>query len=913
MAALACILYAALSFAEIRHDMLVTPTRAQMNDVFDPDTAESRSAVVGGIAKTFAMLCAILLPRAGAFLTVAVVAFFSTTAQLFWRPEKAALAIQDSLAEVQREDAASERVRTYPAGFWQLWLLQCAGWLSVCTWSFYFTSVWAEIKGARSSKNPGFEPAVREATGYLLLGSFVFLGAGGALSRLSNLCTEWASLFASVLVMMLTLMVLCMAHLNSMLHWLAAALVVFGMPVAYQILANTPFKWLESQPGFDETQRGWLTGIFNTTLAVAQAFTAVLSGPIVAAAGGRLWAAYAAAFLFDVLVLVLVMVMRSPGRQITGLGPKALLLLPAAGSEDAIVPVYVFGEAQLFKQSRILMGFRSWVQRTLGVALVMPYGPWGMPWQKYPDPVRIVVGKPLAMPRIPDPSKADVAEHHSKCVEELGKLFERHKAGAGYPDSSLQIAMGQDVGPYADDPKISSGKGKAKGKAPTKSADAGAAKGGKKGAPGGKGKGAPSLSKSPVAPSKAMKPLWWKRLLFGTDLQPGAIWERVRDETQSLPAEELEHRFGKAQAQAPSKPTGPSPTGASEVIRIRTDAVQDRELRLLPSPAECGRALAELEDQRLALDELERLQRAVCPTKRELELLEEARQLQPMARLGRREEYWEQLRLIPSFEQRMECWHFIRTYRERVACQSQHLEDLLDIFQSLEKSEAVPSLLALILATGIWMNRGTEFAAAKGFGIEFLEKLHSIKGADGKSLQHLLFVVFFDSLDSQAAEFVEALGPLLQNVSRRVIQDSEETKISKAVHLSLEECDEAVSSIHETALDIQASLQKCTGGLDPSDPVKLRLHREFATATKMIESLVQLRNSVKSQYDRVLQWFHAPGWRSADFFLLWDNFLLPSELLAARCRDGQSPAPDARHRASRCSAQSQSSGSCLHP
>ncbi|CAE7477130.1 DGAT2 [Symbiodinium necroappetens] len=536
-----------------------------------------------------------------------------------------------------------------------------------------------------------------------------------------------------------------------------------------------------------------------------------------------------------------------------------------------IVPVYVFGEAQLFKQSRILMGFRSWVQRTLGVALVMPYGPWGMPWQKYPDPVRIVVGKPLAMPRIPDPSKADVAEHHSKYVEELGKLFERHKAGAGYPDSSLQIAMGQDVGPYADDPKISSGKGKAKGKAPTKSVDAGAAKGGKKGAPGGKGKGAPSLSKSPVAPSKAMKPLWWKRLLFGTDLQPGAIWERVRDETQSLPAEELEHRFAKAQAQAPSKPTGPSPTGASEVIRIRTDAVQDRELRLLPSPAECGRALAELEDQRLALDELERLQRAVCPTKRELELLEE--------------EYWEQLRLIPSFEQRMECWHFIRTYRER---------DLLDIFQSLEKSEAVPSLLALILATGIWMNRGTEFAAAKGFGIEFLEKLHSIKGADGKSLQHLLFVVFFDSLDSQAAEFVEALGPLLQNVSRRVIQDSEETKISKAVHLSLEECDEAVSSIHETALDIQASLQKCTGGLDPSDPVKLRLHREFATATKMIESLVQLRNSVKSQYDRVLQWFHAPGWRSADFFLLWDNFLLPSDLLAARCRDGQSPAPDAR-------------------
>ena len=79
--------------------------------------------------------------------------------------------------------------------------------------------------------------------------------------------------------------------------------------------------------------------------------------------------------------------------------------------------------------------------------------------------------------------------------------------------------------PEADDAQAP-GKGKAKGKAPTKSAETGSAKGGKKGATG-KSKGAPSLSKSPVAPSKAMKPLWWKRLLFGTDLQPGDIWEKA--------------------------------------------------------------------------------------------------------------------------------------------------------------------------------------------------------------------------------------------------------------------------------------------------------------------------------------------------------------------------------------------------
>ena len=182
-----------------------------------------------------------------------------------------------------------------------------------------------------------------------------------------------------------------------------------------------------------------------------------------------------------------------------------------------------------------------------------------------------------------------------------------------------------DEQPEADDAKAPSGKGKAKGKAPTKSADTGAAKGGKKGA--GKGKGAPSLSKQPITPTKVMKPLWWKRLLFGTDLQPGVIWDKVRDETASLPAEELEQRFGKAQPVPKTGAAGaagtPASRGTGEVIRIRMDAVQDRELRLLPSPAECSRALLELEDQRLALDELERLQRA-CPTQKELELLTEA-------------------------------------------------------------------------------------------------------------------------------------------------------------------------------------------------------------------------------------------------------------------------------------------------
>lgn len=104
-----------------------------------------------------------------------------------------------------------------------------------------------------------------------------------------------------------------------------------------------------------------------------------------------------------------------------------------------IVPVYVFGEAQLFKQSKCLFGLRSWIQKKLGIALVMPYGPFGLPFTKFPDPIRMVVGKPVAMPRLPDHTSQDLQEHHARYVEEVCQLFEQNKESAGYGDTMLRI------------------------------------------------------------------------------------------------------------------------------------------------------------------------------------------------------------------------------------------------------------------------------------------------------------------------------------------------------------------------------------------------------------------------------------------------------------------------------------------
>merc|ERR1712232_803762 len=104
-----------------------------------------------------------------------------------------------------------------------------------------------------------------------------------------------------------------------------------------------------------------------------------------------------------------------------------------------LIPVYCFGEAQLYHQSRFLMGFRAWVQRKLGVALVMPYGRWGIPGVPRPVPLTYQVGRPIEMPRLPEATRADVEEHHARYMGKLKDLFENHKKEAGYEDYSMQF------------------------------------------------------------------------------------------------------------------------------------------------------------------------------------------------------------------------------------------------------------------------------------------------------------------------------------------------------------------------------------------------------------------------------------------------------------------------------------------
>jgi 2-acylglycerol O-acyltransferase 2 len=101
----------------------------------------------------------------------------------------------------------------------------------------------------------------------------------------------------------------------------------------------------------------------------------------------------------------------------------------------AVRPVYVFGEKSLFWNIQGNWSTRLALNR-YGLPTILS---WGHPFfalvPKNTVPVHIVVGSPLALPKIDDPSKDDVTNWHNKYMAALTKVFEDHKEVAYGPDS----------------------------------------------------------------------------------------------------------------------------------------------------------------------------------------------------------------------------------------------------------------------------------------------------------------------------------------------------------------------------------------------------------------------------------------------------------------------------------------------
>ena len=114
-----------------------------------------------------------------------------------------------------------------------------------------------------------------------------------------------------------------------------------------------------------------------------------------------------------------------------------------------LVPVFSFGEAFLYDQvhnppgSR-LRRFQDWYERLFAYPLPIIYGrglfQYNLGYVPYRRPVTVVVGAPLHVERIEEPTSEQILATHAKYVEALKKLYEEYNPVYGDPKIRLVVA-----------------------------------------------------------------------------------------------------------------------------------------------------------------------------------------------------------------------------------------------------------------------------------------------------------------------------------------------------------------------------------------------------------------------------------------------------------------------------------------
>ncbi|KAF7243240.1 2-acylglycerol O-acyltransferase 1 [Varanus komodoensis] len=111
--------------------------------------------------------------------------------------------------------------------------------------------------------------------------------------------------------------------------------------------------------------------------------------------------------------------------------------------EAQLVPVFSFGENELFKQISNPKGswLRTWqekLQKIMGFALPLFHGrgifQYSFGLMPYRKPIHTVVGDPIVVKQNLNPTIEEIDQLHQKYLQELQKLFDKNKEKYGIPE-----------------------------------------------------------------------------------------------------------------------------------------------------------------------------------------------------------------------------------------------------------------------------------------------------------------------------------------------------------------------------------------------------------------------------------------------------------------------------------------------
>jgi len=103
-----------------------------------------------------------------------------------------------------------------------------------------------------------------------------------------------------------------------------------------------------------------------------------------------------------------------------------------------LVPVYSFGESDVWGRLGVMEKFRLFLYHKLHVDVPFVYGRYGLPFP-FKTPIKIVMGEPLKVKYSLTPSDEEINEEHKHYIQHLVSLFEKHKHNSICSSRSLNF------------------------------------------------------------------------------------------------------------------------------------------------------------------------------------------------------------------------------------------------------------------------------------------------------------------------------------------------------------------------------------------------------------------------------------------------------------------------------------------
>ncbi len=128
------------------------------------------------------------------------------------------------------------------------------------------------------------------------------------------------------------------------------------------------------------------------------------------------------------------------GRHVVYVNARKGIVKMALRHGVPLVPCYCFGESELYHHSAFALRLRQAIARTLGVAITLAYGrSLLLPFLPRPTALTQVVGTPIAVAKVEEPTAEQIDALHAAYVRGLREVFDAHKAELGYADAQLEV------------------------------------------------------------------------------------------------------------------------------------------------------------------------------------------------------------------------------------------------------------------------------------------------------------------------------------------------------------------------------------------------------------------------------------------------------------------------------------------